>query len=1814
MADQLGDHEVQQDHAEDAHEVQVALHGLGVRCSIVDVHTLRDAERGVHRKRIWVDILLEPKSFVLSFILRLNAELFDSSAVIIQRSLHRRDRIDRYYDQEEDQDSMYFSSASASSLEPDFETIYGEAEGLSEQDEALSRSFSELGLDNPIFPEDEFSTEQSPVFEDGVDSRSGAGYTNERATVDGDQEEPDRSEATEHQEDADPASEAAPSDNSAHGQNGEATTTKIDFTDEAVAVSSAPSLTRATASSTESSSSQAPAATVPVSADAPSAETTPMAASGAGGSVTSEKKVVLLCRAAERLRFGIVRLHRKDEKISSKEACIIVNIVGYSRGANPSTNRLKAFLNTSSNLAFFSEELSPDLPVSHLVDRSEIDSLTGFSLFNAKRYRQAGEMLQRASKSAWNVATSFPDLAMRDWALSLEVMALYSYFEHDQLLPETTIGLQQLAMLVPRHLGTSPLTINLLLNSALDPEGVSMFANFQYPRRTHRMEETACGARAILTSLYRPLCFIFARVLLNCNHFVVQTAAVKMLEYVIEQVGCALSLDLSCIIECLLFSYSQLYDISVPNAANGDRAGQTPRDGGANDSTLRSSTSMGVSSNSDAGIAASRSRLAIALDEAFDSICRLLPLIDLHILSLILGSRLFVLLSRSLSPLDQLMSATCRAKLPRDPEYGDTVTGYSATPSAALYDASRGRLRRRGLAQALRLTHLMLILIKGDLAIPPSLFVRLFQLLVHSRAGVASLGNGSSNSAAKIGGMGVSGESSPALQTSSEELDSEALADILSVPEVRRTGIHAWDVLHESVALASRGLVASKCQPYMELFCDMLAELFSEKRRVGVDETWEDKLAFINSTAATSMSASRGGISIGTGTSTMVDRDRILTKIEIRDLQALRRLVQFITDFVDHLEPLTDGQDRSAIVTIYDLQRTLARALSRLSMSLMLDIALYEARSSSKLSDETSGYSSIEDEVVDIGFHSPRNPVTSSSMSIESHPRSMSSDKGSIYEVQLSSALALMDSVWQSHSLVVALLPDKLHFESTHLDNSGYSAALKEDVDEVVPGETVLNIITERMNYRAPPMSLLRMLVVIAKRMSEAVSSKRSFLCVENGQLSTNLTLETRDRILGSMVALLRAFLPWVPHAQNEEIFVLLDELLPACISSLTAVDMIRLQDALADQSSSSQVQSVDATLRLLAVLVSKVPPRNPRVALDSVAALYDPSASVQYGISPLNYLSFAGVCAVSSTSGSDTKKQQKQVVHRRLGPDSFPRAGFGVGEGSALTSVQSSLKTNRPFVSFHLHVVMFSCFDAFDAFCKCSTSKDHGFRVTSERLDHFLEQAAFLVRCLRSSVLPHAAVDHRPFLSACIGDVFSTCLMMLEHLDARVRLIGLEIFIASVEILLVTSLIDVPSHYTVNGETDGPLQDVPLPRGSLEKSVHMKAKPDAQAFEEKAWGMLSMFVVSVLAKDAHPDLDLQFAVIKYLRNCLMRALLASNGANGSCTLQIDQITMIWDAVCARNYAPWRDLSLQSHIVSMILVNAALASILSTSVGSSQLRSRVATFTSFAEHKLFVWVEEHLKGRSRQHRMWGARVLENYMQAIVSNELRLVSRRLPRPPVRVWRALRSLRQDWYIDLSLLADSLLEVYLTQPAEPADATQQQQQQQQQLRTASSSGSVAREDLAETLLIWFPDVMEEAMGEVVVDADQFLMSFTNYLGAHIADEDEAVPAMREDSVLSAHIGEERDVLERAADAVIDFDVNHGTAGFITDLTEEGPPAHELPVSDEGLSGGSIQGGGGVGVPKKHRKPPIKVTISDEDENGLVGFDEISELGSST
>lgn len=376
------------------------------------------------------------------------------------------------------------------------------------------------------------------------------------------------------------------------------------------------------------------------------------------------KKIIEMRRAADSLRITLADIdppEDPDEKmrdVTDSESdmegnkagdfrILGVSVVGYVRGQTPVAGRIKILLNSSTRLGL---NAAP-------ADRAEIDGLLGLAFLGSKRYRQAAELLERASTLTQQVAIADSKKGFQgelgfSWAAELNLLAAHAYFEHE---PRSNDGIARLCSVVssgrPR---ASTSSLSMLADS-----------------RSGAME--SLDVRTELLGITAPLIEKLVRFLGLSSSLAVQMASARMIEFVGEQLGCAVAPFIGQVLDQVLRDYPHVKPLGARDKA--------------------ASASFSYDSMED------------CYKKLVDISCRLLPLTEHSVLQRIL--------EHILMPV--LLEAFDEKKYIIDSEN---------------IEEECDELLCNAVSQTLRLIYLMLTILDGDAKVPPLFITKLLDMLI----------------------------------------------------------------------------------------------------------------------------------------------------------------------------------------------------------------------------------------------------------------------------------------------------------------------------------------------------------------------------------------------------------------------------------------------------------------------------------------------------------------------------------------------------------------------------------------------------------------------------------------------------------------------------------------------------------------------------------------------------------------------------------------------------------------------------------------------------------------------------------------------------------------------------------------------------------------------------------------------------------------------------------------------------------------------------------------------------------------------------
>lgn len=731
-------------------------------------------------------------------------------------------------------------------------------------------------------------------------------------------------------------------------------------------------------------------------------------------------------------------------------------------------------------------------------------------------------------------------------------------------------------------------------------------------------------------------------------------------------------------------------------------------------------------------------------------------------------------------------------------------------------------------------------------------------------------------------------------------------------------------------------------------------------------------------------------------------------RVEIVDRHTLRRVLKLIHDVCDALKPTEEEEDRCVDVLV-SLQEVIGRSIADLVMSALIDVSYHEAVVSGNGPEEANNVYEFGD-----------------------------------IHTQLTVISEVLGCLFWSYWAVIKLLPSRM-------------AA---DAVRTTPIRSVLGWCVDRMAHSAPPRGMLRLLCVTVKGLQNELNSYMHDLpAVPSAPHEI------------TFIAIFRAHLIWLPQSLHEEAFDLADALINSVSNDLMAKDLVLLIQGLGDQNEQHQTRT-EASLELLASVVSTSVPTRPDLAMSSLKALEDPNVGKQRIAN-----------GFPKSNRSNTGSFSRRIHFAGSSPRKVPMSN-----------------------SFYLHVVLASCFDRFDSLARASRQRA-GPSYMGEKIDAFVEHAALSVRCLHACA---RARTHREYVGAVLGDIFGTCLAMQDHGDGRVRLAGFEIFAAALDVLflaqkamvLVHKQLNLPSndisgsaascgnstaptpHDQSNGVTElagieeienvSPALVPPAPQtavyefsrssslptslavgrnesiieenleegydedvdADVERKMQLMfaeggscyfqsedASPSELSFEERAWQMLCAFVTSSLGIGKYVDFVVQRACLEYLKGCMLNALRGRS--TGASVIAFEHIELLWDAVNRLVGSPWRALNSLAMWVICTILNVALYSSVMAK-GRGAIRQRASQLNDFLSNHVFSRAESLLKSGCRETRIWGMRLLEVYIKARDQNSS--IVQVVPPPPGRVLRGLDQLKHDWDLDVQERCKALINTHV------------------------------------------------------------------------------------------------------------------------------------------------------------------------------------------
>lgn len=351
---------------------------------------------------------------------------------------------------------------------------------------------------------------------------------------------------------------------------------------------------------------------------------------------------------------GTVAKNKSGRASSTSEMRVLsIAVTGYTRGQTPPSKGLKLLLNVSAKLD----------TVGTFADRSEVHGLLGLAFLGNRRYRQAAEILRRAAELTEKVAgedakAGFPAEPAVGWSAQLNLLSAHAFFEHLPLCHDGTSALLKVASAC-RRIRTDP-AISFSGATNASPRDIRDYASDFLDLRTE------------LLSSVDPLMRLLVSFLGESESLAVRMASARMIEFVAEQLGCAVSPYMSGILKQVLRSYPHCKPFNARDrpAAN----------------------SFSYDSMED------------CYERLIDICCKMLPISEHTLLQ--------DLFDRTLVPIFQ--------EAFKESEY--LIVAENAEDEC-------DELLSAAVAQTLRVSYLVLRILEGDARIPPSFISRIINIL-----------------------------------------------------------------------------------------------------------------------------------------------------------------------------------------------------------------------------------------------------------------------------------------------------------------------------------------------------------------------------------------------------------------------------------------------------------------------------------------------------------------------------------------------------------------------------------------------------------------------------------------------------------------------------------------------------------------------------------------------------------------------------------------------------------------------------------------------------------------------------------------------------------------------------------------------------------------------------------------------------------------------------------------------------------------------------------------------------------------------------
>jgi len=361
---------------------------------------------------------------------------------------------------------------------------------------------------------------------------------------------------------------------------------------------------------------------------------------------------------------------------------------------------------------------------------------------------------------------------------------------------------------------------------------------------------------------------------------------------------------------------------------------------------------------------------------------------------------------------------------------------------------------------------------------------------------------------------------------------------------------------------------------------------------------------------------------------------------------------------------------------------------------------------------------------------------------------------------------------------------------------------------------------------------------------------------------------------------------------------------------------------------------------------------------------------------------------------------------------------------------------------------------------------------------------------------------------------------------------------------------------------------------------------------------MLCTFMSSSLGIGKYADFVVHRACLQYLRRCMLNALRGKS--TGASVISFYHVESIWEAVLRIIGSPVHSLNGLALWVICATINVGVYSAVMAK-GRGERRERAGGLEEFVTSKLFITAENFMKGRSKEMRLWGGRLLEVYVRARNMNPN---SQEICPPPSRkVMLALQSLEHDWNEDSRVLAKSVLAMHRELPAKkPATPSSSFQDRAASFLNKGRFGANAEYDEADGFTntakidLWFPAL---PISTNTAQMERFGKTLEAFANTEVLGGEEIDP----DDEAEEHIGSEYD--DDDSEQYEDDEIgeysrldNFGRTESL-ELVDGGEvePAEESSSSEEELDEEEEKGKLALDVPKEDT-PPVPVKPAQEEE----------------